>query len=73
MSSRGRLNLPNIITIARIAICPVLFLLVVAPDTGTRYGAFAVFVLAALSDVWDGHLARKHGWITDTGDRKSVV
>lgn len=67
MSSRGRLNLPNIITIARIAICPVLFLLVVAPDTGTRYGAFAVFVLAALSDVWDGHLARKHGWITDTG------
>ena len=67
MSSGGRFNLPNVITLARIAICPVLFLLVVAPGTGSRYGAFALFVIAALSDVWDGHLARKHGWITDMG------
>ena len=67
MSPGSRLNLPNIITIARIAICPLLFLLVIAQDTGARYGAFTLFVLAALSDVWDGHLARKHGWITDMG------
>ena len=67
MSSGGRLNLPNIITLVRIAICPVLFLLVIAQGTAARYGAFALFVLAALSDVWDGHLARKHGWITDMG------
>ena len=67
MSSGGRLNLPNVITIARIAVCPVLFLLVVAQDTGARYGAFVLFLLAAFSDVWDGHLARKHGWITDMG------
>jgi CDP-diacylglycerol--glycerol-3-phosphate 3-phosphatidyltransferase len=24
-------------------------------------------VIAAASDLWDGYLARKHGWITDTG------
>lgn len=67
MSSGCRLNLPNIVTLARIAICPVLFFLVIAQGTGARYGAFALFVLAALSDVWDGHLARKHDRVTDMG------
>ena len=67
MSSGDRLNLPNIVTLARIAVCPVLFFLVLAPGTGARYGAFVLFVVAALSDVWDGYLARKHGLITDMG------
>jgi CDP-diacylglycerol--glycerol-3-phosphate 3-phosphatidyltransferase len=63
----SRLTLPNIITLARIAVCPVLFFLATSPDTGARWGAFVLFVVAALSDVWDGYLARKHGWITDIG------
>ena len=32
-----------------------------------RTAAFVLFVAAALSDLWDGYLARKHGWITDVG------
>ena len=67
MSSGARLNLPNVITLTRIAVCPVLIFLVIAQGTGARYGAFVLFVLAALSDVWDGYLARKHGLITDIG------
>ena len=63
----SRLNLPNIITLARIAVCPVLFLLAIAESTAARYAAFALFVAAALSDVWDGYLARKHGLITEVG------
>jgi CDP-diacylglycerol--glycerol-3-phosphate 3-phosphatidyltransferase len=63
----SRLNLPNLITLARIAVCPVLFMLAVAIGTGARYAAFVLFVVAALSDVWDGYLARKHGLITDMG------
>jgi CDP-diacylglycerol--glycerol-3-phosphate 3-phosphatidyltransferase len=63
----SRLNLPNIITIARIAVCPLLFFLAVAEGSGARYGAFALFIAAALSDVWDGYIARKHGLITDMG------
>ncbi len=65
--SERRLTLPNIITLSRIAVCPVLFFLAMAPGTGARLGAFVLFVVAALSDVWDGYLARKHGWITDMG------
>ena len=61
------MNLPNAITIARIVACPVIFALSLSPSVGARYAAFVVFVLAAVSDLWDGYLARKHGQITDTG------
>lgn len=61
------LTLPNAISIGRIAACPVIFVLVLVPTLAARIAAFVVFVAAALSDLWDGYLARKHGWVTDTG------
>ena len=61
------MNVPNAISAARIAACPVISWLALSPGAVHRYAAFVLFVVAALSDVWDGHLARKHGWITDTG------
>lgn len=66
MSGR-RLTLPNVITIARIAICPVIFFLALAPSVDSRIWAFVLFVAAGLSDLWDGYLARRYGWITDLG------
>jgi CDP-diacylglycerol--glycerol-3-phosphate 3-phosphatidyltransferase len=65
--SGSRVTLPNIITIARIAACPVIFFLALAPTIGARVWAFALFVAAGLSDVWDGWLARRYDLITDTG------
>jgi CDP-diacylglycerol--glycerol-3-phosphate 3-phosphatidyltransferase len=66
VSSR-RLNLPNVITVVRIAMCPVIFWLAVSPGVGVRFGAFVLFVAAGLSDVWDGWLARRYDLITDLG------
>lgn len=63
----SRLTLPNLITAARIVACPVIFFLALAPAAGPRAWAFGIFVAASLSDLWDGYLARKHGWITDAG------
>lgn len=63
----GSRNLPNIITVGRIAACPVIFFLALSPSVGARFAAFVLFVAAGLSDLWDGYLARKHGWITDIG------
>lgn len=63
----SRLNIPNIISIGRIAACPAVFLLALSRTAGSLYLAFALFLAAALSDLWDGYLARKHGWITDMG------
>lgn len=63
----SRLNLPNAITIGRIAACPAIFVLALAPTFGFQIAAFVLFLAAALSDLWDGYLARKHGQITDMG------
>jgi CDP-diacylglycerol--glycerol-3-phosphate 3-phosphatidyltransferase len=65
--SGSRITLPNIITIARIFACPVIFFLAIAPGMGARFWAFLLFVAAGLSDVWDGYLARRYDLITDTG------
>jgi len=68
MTENGsRLTLPNIITVARILACPGIFFLAVSPGIAARFWAFALFVVAGLSDVWDGWLARKYGLITDMG------
>lgn len=63
----SRLNLPNIITVARIAACPAIFALALTPTVSARLTAFVLFVMAGLSDLWDGYLARKRGLITDLG------
>lgn len=57
-------NLPNAITMLRIALTPVFILLV----RDHRYGtAFAVFVLAGISDGLDGFIAKRYNFITRLG------
>ena len=60
-------TLPNVITVTRIALAPVIFILVFVPTFTARLAAFVLFLVAAFSDLWDGHLARKHGWVSDFG------
>ncbi len=64
---RSRLTLPNAITIGRILLCPAIFFMAMAPGISVRLAAFVLFVVAGISDLWDGHLARKQGSITDLG------
>ncbi len=63
----GRLTLPNLITIGRILACPAVFSFIFVPSVPLRFASFAIFLAAALSDIWDGYLARKHGLVTDLG------
>lgn len=65
--TRTRVNLPNVITVGRIVVCPVILWLALSPDVGARFAAFVLFVAAGLSDVWDGYLARRYDMITDMG------
>ncbi|MEX0893743.1 MAG: CDP-diacylglycerol--glycerol-3-phosphate 3-phosphatidyltransferase [Gemmatimonadota bacterium] len=62
-----RRALPNLITVARILAAPGVFFLIFIPTFTARMLAFLLFVVAAVSDLWDGYLARKHGWISDFG------
>ena len=65
--SHNMFNLPNFITVSRIALCPILFWLAMSTDTNARFGAFVLFTLAGLSDILDGYLARRDGLVTDLG------
>lgn len=60
-------TLPNIITVCRIALTPVIALLPFINGYVPKLIAFAVFLIAAISDVVDGMIARERGEITDVG------
>lgn len=60
-------NLPNALTSLRVALAPVVLVLLFDDRATARLVAFGVFLVAALSDVADGMLARRRGQITDFG------
>ncbi|MFI5255810.1 MAG: CDP-alcohol phosphatidyltransferase family protein [Gemmatimonadales bacterium] len=61
------MNLPNAVTVARIAITPLIAWLPLAPTSGLRLTAFLLFVMAAVTDYVDGRLARSRKEETDLG------
>ena len=60
-------NLPNTITIIRIAMTPVIALLPFIEGYWPKFLAFIIFALTALTDLVDGYLARSRGEVTDLG------
>lgn len=60
-------TLPNILTLARIALTPVIALLPFIQGWLPKVIAFAVFLAAAISDIYDGRLARRRQEVTDLG------
>ncbi len=67
MAVLHRSRLPNAITVARMVMAPAVFLLMFEPEFTPRFIAFWLFVVAGVSDLVDGNLARKYGWISDFG------
>jgi CDP-diacylglycerol--glycerol-3-phosphate 3-phosphatidyltransferase len=61
------LNLPNIITAARIVIAPLIAYLPFVDSPLWRTVGFVMYVSAAISDYVDGVLARTRGLVTDLG------
>ena len=60
-------NLPNLITMLRILVIPVLFLLLLDPGPVLSLVIAGLFVLAAVTDLIDGYLARKYNLVTKVG------
>ncbi len=63
------MNLPNKLTIIRIILVPVYVFLLLSDCFGdiTRWAALAVFIIASLTDLLDGKIARKYNLITNFG------
>jgi CDP-diacylglycerol--glycerol-3-phosphate 3-phosphatidyltransferase len=59
--------LPNQLTILRIVLTPVFLYLFISDDLLMKQISLVVFLVAALSDWYDGWLARKFNYITEWG------
>lgn len=61
------MNLPNKLTLLRIVLILPFLLVLYLGIPGASYIALAIFILASLTDLLDGKIARKYGLITDFG------
>ncbi len=62
------MNLPNKLTLMRVAMVPLLAVFMVIPMfDGQKWVALALFVIASLTDLVDGKIARKYNLITNFG------
>ncbi|MFN2567002.1 MAG: CDP-alcohol phosphatidyltransferase family protein [Gemmatimonadaceae bacterium] len=61
------MNLPNALTVARIALAPPVALLPFVDTAQARFAAFVLFVAAGVTDYLDGRLARSRRDVTDLG------
>lgn len=60
-------DLPNLLTLSRIVAIPVLVALVAADRPATAAAACLLFIIAAVTDYFDGHLARSRKLQSDLG------
>jgi CDP-diacylglycerol---glycerol-3-phosphate 3-phosphatidyltransferase len=61
------MNMPNKLTLLRIVLSPVFMIFFNFQDPYWRIFGFVVYILAALTDLFDGHYARKYGIVTGFG------
>ena len=61
------MNLPNKLTVLRILLIPVFVVVLYWGFSGSTYVALAIFIIASLTDMLDGKIARKYHLVTDFG------
>ena len=67
MNRRELINWPNFLSVLRICLTPLFLVMLSAETWYWRSAAFVVFVLAALTDYYDGRLARSANKETSVG------
>ena len=60
-------SLPNLLTLARIMIIPLLVALLFINEPVARWAACALFTVAAITDYFDGYLARHRNEVSALG------
>lgn len=61
------MTLPNQLTVLRMVLSPVAVFLLLSPDIVAKRIGTGVFIIASLTDWYDGHFARKYGYVTEWG------
>lgn len=67
--ARGEMfsTLANTLSVIRIVLSPVFLLMIISEDPLLRQWSLVVFLLAALTDWYDGEIARRSGTVTNVG------
>jgi phosphatidylglycerophosphate synthase len=60
-------NLANTLTLGRILVAPLVAWFPFSPSWSVRLAGFALFLVAAITDYWDGKIARSQNIVTDLG------
>ena len=60
--------LPNILTIGRIFLTPLFILCLFYEAPWSKVCALGIFIIASITDAFDGHIARKRDLVTKTGE-----
>ncbi len=66
-ASRTMQNLPNILTLCRIGVIPIVVVLLCFSSPLPRAVAALIFMLASITDYFDGYLARKYNVTSSLG------
>lgn len=63
------MNLPNKLTLFRVCLIPffVFFMLANVFGTNDKYIAVAIFIIASITDILDGQIARRYNMVTNFG------
>ena len=59
--------IPNILTVMRIFLTPIFIICLFSDFFGAQLWALIIFVVASITDAYDGYLARKNNMVTNTG------
>ena len=60
-------NTANYLTIARVVMIPIFLILMYLHFPGSHYWALAVYIIACLTDLADGYIARHYKQVSDFG------
>lgn len=66
-AGKGVMNLPNMLTISRMVMIPIYIVFFYVNFNCHYFVALGVFVLASLTDLLDGKIARKYNLVTNLG------
>jgi CDP-diacylglycerol--glycerol-3-phosphate 3-phosphatidyltransferase len=67
VAGKGVLNLPNQLTLLRMILIPVFVVFFYVNFQGHYFVSLAVFIIASLTDFFDGKIARKYNLVTNLG------
>lgn len=62
-----KVNVPNVLTIFRILLTPLFIICLFYPNQYARLWALVIFIVASVTDAFDGHYARKYNQVTRHG------